>query len=336
MNAAAIATRPTMRGLLLRAALLVAAAAALLALGCGDGGLARTPMVDDPFSGGYPTYRDDDSGITAILGTPDLGVGTHRVAFTLSDREGLVRLPAVDVRTHYLDEGATAAEGARQVTSASFAEFPDGTRGLFIAPLEFDRAGEWGLEVSVPRGDGSTATLLLAFPVAEEASAPVVGEPAPPSVHRTARDVESLHELTTGSAPVPALYEQTVAEALEAERPFLVVFASPAFCTNPLCGPQVEEAGELWEEYGDRMTFIHVDLYENPHEIQGDLDRAVRTPVLEEWGLHTDEWTFIVGADGLVQARFESFVPRDELAAALDEVIEAEATTARAPAAGAR
>ena len=102
----------------------------------------------------------------------------------------------------------------------------------------------------------------------------------------------------------------------------VVVFASPAFCTTALCGPQVEVLGELQARHGDRASFIHVDLYENPHEIQGDLARGIRTPILEEWGIETDEWTFIVDERGNVAARFEAFVTRVELEDALLRVID--------------
>ncbi len=114
----------------------------------------------------------------------------------------------------------------------------------------------------------------------------------------------------------------SLAEAVEEGRPLVVVFASPAFCTNALCGPQVEVLSELASQYGERANFVHIDLYENPHEIKGDLDRAVRTPILEQWGLETDEWTFVVDGDGVVAARFEAFVTRVELEEALLRVLE--------------
>ena len=101
----------------------------------------------------------------------------------------------------------------------------------------------------------------------------------------------------------------------------MVVFASPAFCTNAVCGPQVEIASELRETYGEQFDFIHVDLYTNPHEIQGDLSKAQLTPLLDEWGLVSQEWTFIVGSDGVVTHRFENFAPKPELIEALDSVI---------------
>lgn len=311
----------------LAAVALAALAALLLVVACGGGssGPRPVPTVVDPFSGGYPTYRDAASGITAILGTPDLGVGSFRVAVALSDRSGLIRFPAVAVETYYYgrDSGRAGGtpEGPVQRAEASFFVFPDGGRGLYTAALSFDRAGTWGLLVAIPRPEGAAVPLMLTFPVAARASAPTVGDPVPASRNRTARDVTSLAQLSTGSDPQPALYGQTVAEALAARRPFVVVFASPAFCTNPLCGPQVEELGLLAQRYAGRAGFIHIDLYEHPDQIKGDLARAVRSPILQEWGLHSDEWTFVVGADGRVVARFEAFVPADELEAALQRAL---------------
>ena len=49
---------------------------------------------------------------------------------------------------------------------------------------------------------------------------------------------------------------------------------------------------------------------------------TIRSPVLEEWGLETDEWTFILDATGRVTHRFEAFVPIEELEPALVSVIQ--------------
>ena len=160
--------------------------------------------------------------------------------------------------------------------------------------------------------------------MAERTRAPAVGEPAPASANRTLRDAASVAELSTGAEPDPELYRLTIAEALAAEgRPLVVVFASPGFCTNALCGPQAEVASVLRERHGDRADFIHVDLFENPHEVRtGGLDAAIETPLLEEWGLETDEWTFVIDGGGIVAARFEAFAPEAELEAALLAVLE--------------
>lgn len=297
--------------------------ASLLLAACG--GARTASKVDDPFSGGYPTFRDEATGITAIIGTPDLGVGTFRVAIALNDRTGLIRFPALGLESYRpgaTGSGNTAGGAPAERVTAGFFAFPDGIRGLYAASMTFDRAGTWMITAAVPRAAGSTARITIPVTIAERASAPGVGARAPASKNRTAKDVPSLDRLTTGSAPDPALYRHRIADSLAAHRPLVVVFASPAFCTTPLCGPQVEEASELATAFGDRVDFVHIDLFDNPHEIKGDLKRAVRSPLLKEWGLRTDEWTFVIDANGTVVARFEAFVPRTELEAALKRALD--------------
>ena len=300
---------------------LLAALAVVWATACGDGSTAavQTPTgAGSALGGGYPEHRDAGSGISVILGTPDLAVGRHRVAFVLSDAEGLVRLPLVRVASYAPGAADTPAESA----SAQFYEFPLGVRGIFVATLEFDRPGEWQLDVQVPRPDGTVPTLRFPFEVAERTRAPAVGDPAPRSTSRTLDDVDSIEDLSTGVDPDPAVYALSIDEALDLGRPLVVVFASPGFCTNALCGPQAEMLTELREVYAADANFIHVDLFENPQELRaGDLDVAIRTPLLAEWGLATDEWTFIVGADGRITHRFEAFTPRAELEPALRSVL---------------
>ena len=271
---------------------------------------------DEGFEASYPQYSDEASGLILVFGTPDLGPGPQRIAFVLSDNEGIVRLPIVSI--------SASLDGGEAVTAiARYFDFPEGIRGLYVGEIEFDQVGEWLIEVSLPRPDGSLAVLSFPAEVAERTLAPDVGDPAPASLNRTLDDVESVYQLSTGAEPDPALYELTVAEAIEAGRPFVIVFASPGFCTNALCGPQAEILTVLRERHGDRANFIHVDLYENPEEIRTmGLGVAIETPLLREWGLHTPEWTFIVGADGLVAGRFEAFAPEEELEEALIAVLD--------------
>ncbi|MDA0302384.1 MAG: hypothetical protein O2822_07645 [Chloroflexi bacterium] len=299
----------------MRLAITTVILAALVLAACGP----SASTSGDPFGSAYPTVRDQATGITAILGTPDLGVGTFRVAIALSDRSGLVRFPSLVFESRR--SGSAAPEPPVERTEAAFHAFPDGIRGLHSTAMTFDRAGDWTISASVPRPDGSTALISIPVTIAERASAPVIGSSAPKSKNRTARDVPSLDHLTTGTEPDAALYQHRVADSIAAGRPLVVIFTSPAFCTTPLCGPQVEEASDLVKQYGDRVGFVHIDLFENPHEIKGDLSRAKRSPLLKDWGLRTDQWTFVIGADGRVAARFEAFAPRAELERAITRAL---------------
>ena len=321
-----------------RAGAAVALATALLFVACGgdDAGAddsvaaATTPgeaaggVERSLLDGQYPRFVDRSNGLITVLGTPDLAVGRHRVGFVLSDAEGLIRLPVVRVESLYLGEEGAATPGEPVAEAlARFSEFPFGVRGIYVAELEFDRAGGWALRITVPRPDGTNAVTAIDFAVAARTLAPAVGEAAPRSSNRIASDVESLHELSTGAEPDPALYELTIAQALDEALPLVIVFASPGFCTNALCGPQAEVLSELRQQYQERANFIHVDLYTNPTAIRsGGLQVAERTAVLAEWGLVTSEWTFVIDASGSVAARFEAFAPFAEVEAALLAVLD--------------
>lgn len=312
------------------------AAATLLALvaslACGDdmSEATGTPKVlavpggavavDDPFSGGYPTFDDPATGLRIVFGTPDLGPGASRVSLALFDDVGVISEPTLRAVTRHYPDGAEAAFAEVEEADLVFRPFPTGGRGIYTGTLTLAEAGLWSLALAVPV-DGSIATVVIPFAVAEATEAPAVGSEAPASEHRSAADVDDLHDLTTAGTPDARLYETTIAAARASGMPFVVTFASPAFCTNALCGPQVEVLSKLHDRYASEVAFIHVDLYENPSELQRDFTLARRTPVLREWGIQTDEWTFVVDADGIVRARFEGFAPIEEVEPALLAVL---------------
>ena len=268
------------------------------------------------------TVVSEDIG--AELATPDIAVGDRRWAAVLFDDSGTLKFPILRAASYFYPdgvEGSAPREGPIQEVTARYHAFPLGTRGIYVAQLEFDRVGDWSVEAAVPSPDGTPRLVEIRFPVFEQTASVDLGQRPPASMNRTIDDVESIAELTTGSQHDPELYSLTVSEALAEGRPFVVVFASPAFCTNAVCGPQVEVASTLREKYGDQAEFIHVDLYDNPHEIKGDLSLAVVSPLLKEWGLVSQEWTFVMDADGAVAARFENFVPEAELEEALQTIL---------------
>ena len=265
--------------------------------------------------GGYPVFISS-AGFTVALGTPDLGLGQQRVSIVVESDDGLVEFPALALSYWPVASGPESASDAL----AAYTLFPDGIRGFHVAQLTFDQAGDWVLSIRTPSLDGFI-DIPIAITVREQTLAPAVGQQPPASINRTLRDVAGAEELSTAAEPDAMLYELTIAEALENGEPFVVVFASPGFCTNAFCGPQVEVLTELRLLYPTGVRYIHVDLYENPLNVRRG-EPPQRTPLLEEWGLHTDEWTFIVDGDGQVVARFEAFAPIEEVEAALAAVLE--------------
>ena len=268
----------------------------------------------------------DPTAITPILATTVLEVGVQRVAFLLTTSKGLIKAPIALVTPVYLDDDGTPGETPGITTEAAFNLWPYGVRGSYSTYATFDRAGRWRLNIQVDNPNGVDQT-HIDVEVMERSPVPAVGSMALLSVTKTLGGEVSIEQITTDYNPDPDLYQVTIKEAVENPLPSVVVFASPAFCTSPTCGPQVDTVSELKDEHSGQANFIHVEIYDNPAEIKGDLDRADIFSVVDDWGLTSIEdyfnesWTFILDANGRIEERFEGFATLDELEAALLRVL---------------
>ena len=297
----------------------------IIAAACAAPSLDETPPADSRAAALEPMRGPvSEDGLQAIFATPDLGVGRHRVAFALTSRTGLIDAPSATVQSFYAPpEDAAAALGEPvQTALALFRPFPLVERGLYATSVTFDRPGRWALMATVLGSDGQPKRARLYFDVPERSVAPAPGSAAPPSDSKTAADVDSLSQLTTGSEPDADLYRVSIADAVESGLPAVIVMASPAFCISAVCGPQVEVLSELKNEFAGQANFIHVDFYDNPDEIQGDLSRAVISPTVREWRLPSPEWTFVIDRRGVIADRFEGFATLEELRQSLLGVLE--------------
>ena len=271
----------------------------------------EVPLITGPVS---------QDGLQAIFATSDLGVGRNRIGFVLTSPSDFVRVPETTVSSLFFADTDSKGE-VRDTVQAVFRPWPYGVRGLYTTHLTFDKPGRWGISISVPGNEGGSQEAQLFFEVKDAPSAVPVGAPAVASRNKTLDDVEGLEELSTGSLQDPDLYRVTIADAVSSSLPTVVVMASPAFCTNAVCGPQVEVLQELKDKYKGQSNFVHVDIYDNPREIQGDLTKARLSPIVSDWGLPSIEWTFVIDRQGIVTARYEGFATFDELEQALQEVI---------------
>ena len=193
--------------------------------------------------------------------------------------------------------------------------------GLYTANFDFDRAGAWGVAANYVDHLGSSVTVSAGIEVKPKAATPAIGERPPASVTKLAKDFEDLKDMTSDPEPDEELYALTVAEGLETGKPLVVAFSTPAFCRTATCGPQLDVIKDLKDYYYRDVNFIHVEVYDKPAEIDGNLSSAPLAQAMIDWGLPTEPWTFIMDADGVVAAKFEAFATKDELEAALDAVL---------------
>lgn len=282
------------------------AAAALLA-GCGGG--------SDAPEGSLQARLDEQPGedVGLILGTSDFAVGENRVSFLVVGKNAkVVATPTARV---YLAR-SLAEKPESTATARLLALDPQGqgrhtqthaepdTESLFVTRLNFRAAGTYWFVVDLP---GRATQGLAAVKVKRKPAAPAVGERAIPSDNPTLADAPAA-EITTARPPDTELLRSSVADAMAAKVPFVVVFATPSYCSSRTCGPTVEIVDEVRRRLSPTRTrFIHVEVYEDNDPSKG------LNEFLEEWRLPTEPWIFVVSSSGVITARFEGSASVEEL-----------------------
>ena len=189
--------------------------------------------------------------------------------------------------------------------------------GFYSALVNLDKPGDWGVEMQVvSQNPPFNGKLLPRFNVIERGSTPAVGSAAPKTVNRTVKDVADLAQIDSSAKPSPEMHTTTVAAAIEAGKPALVLFAVPGFCESRLCGPELEIMRKLLPKYQSKAEFIHIEFYENP-------GASARVPVqaVVDWNLRSEPWFFVIDAKGLIAAKFEGPASLQELEEALQKVV---------------
>lgn len=182
---------------------------------------------------------------------------------------------------------------------------------LYVARFSVPGPGKYVL-AAVPVGarpiQGATE-----LDVRNKTRSPAIGSEAiasrTPTLASTHGDVKAL---TTRVPPDLALLRYSVAGSLHAHKPFVVVFATPKFCTSRTCGPVVDVVQQVAARFrGGPVRFIHVEVYERNDPSKG------YNRWMKEWHLPGEPWTFLVGADGRIKAKFQGSFSAAELTAAV-------------------
>jgi hypothetical protein len=147
---------------------------------------------------------------------------------------------------------------------------------------------------------------------------PAVGARAYPSNTPTlASTGGNLKKLTTSVPPDRPLLHYSIADSLSKHVPFVVTFATPRYCTSRVCGPVVDVVEHVRRRVaGSGIRFIHVEIYKNNDPRKG------RNKWVAQWRLPSEPWTFVVGRDGLIKAKFEGSVSAGELGSTIKSVLK--------------
>ncbi len=299
---------------------------ALLAVACNavGGGVPTATPTQAPV-GGYPGWPPNAaSDLIPIPVSTELVVGPNRMLVNLitQQNEPLASPDRpVQFRLYNLAEDAATP---KIDTPATYLPTIQGLPGLYRASVSFNGAGFWGLETVTTEADGTHRTGRMVFQVAQTGSTPAIGAQAPTSDTPTATTPDGIAHISSDTKPDPDFYKVSEPDALAQHKPFVIVFATPAFCRSATCGPTLNLVKQAAADYKDKLTFIHMEPYELTYTngqlqpVLSEDDLPIPDDATNIWGLPTEPYTFVVDANGKITAKFEGVVSIDELRAALD------------------
>ena len=308
------------------------AAAALLA-GCGGSDTTKDPAANVPASGGVRAKVRAAQAVTAAdfpavkgrtlqqvadaggSGGPELGMassvftpGENRVAFgVIDDRSGFVYGKTAVYVAPGPDRPARGPFPAPadvlltqgRYRSKQAATEADPFAAVYAAQVKFDKPGAYAILALTKDGDKTLASPghLQVVDKARD-RIPEVGERAPDV--RTDTVASARGDLASIDTRVPPsdMHAKSFADVV-GKKPVALLFATPQLCQSRVCGPVVDEALQLKSRYGDRIEFIHQEVYAD-----NDPKKGLRDP-LRRFNLATEPWLFVVGRDGRITARLE-------------------------------
>jgi hypothetical protein len=277
-------------------------------------------------AGVAPAASTDGSGLQAVVVTTSTWAGRATVLIALEEADGSpVGATPMPVTARFENPVADASRAVE--ATGRIVRPPGGQRDLVRFEATLPDPGRW--QVTVATGTRHATTSLQ---VRDAAGLPVRGTAAPSVVTPTANDVLfDYAKLTPDPHPNPAFYGRSVAAALKAGLPFVLVLDSAGFLETPACGSALSILHRTALDVPG-LTVIHVEPYLT-RLAAGSLtldppDGPARlAPWSVAWGLDAPElgtgsipWIFVVDADGVVHAVFQGVMGSEEIALAMADV----------------
>jgi hypothetical protein len=230
--------------------------------------------------------------------------------------------PAAKAQAQALDQlaiGPYPASIESLVTQPAFrakttTDDPDAASVVYSTQVDFPSKGDWAIAALIKQDGEVKGTLLPSAVVGEFNGVPRPGEKAPLIHTPTAEDAGGDLAQVTTRIPPDTQNRVDYADALGKE-PIVLLFATPQFCQSRVCGPVVDVAEQVKQEYGDEAAFIHMEIFND-----NDPGKGVRQQV-RAFNLPSEPWLFTIDRQGRVSSAIEGAFGLEALTAAVKKVV---------------
>ncbi len=251
-------------------------------------------------------------GPTLALASSVLTTGPNRIAFGVIDQEGqpvygptvlyVASTPGAPAKGPYAAPADVLLTQARY-RSKQAATASDPFVAVYGARLPFDKAGRWTVLSATRTSDGSLVGTRGSVNVTAPSQDPIpeVGQKAPAVHTDTLASAKGDVSKIDTRVPPSDMHDVDFAEVV-GKKPVALLFSTPQLCSSRVCGPVTDIELQMKAKYGDRMTFIHEEVYQD-----NDPNKGLRAPLLA-FHLRTEPWLFVVDRTGKITARLEGSI----------------------------
>ena len=192
---------------------------------------------------------------------------------------------------------------------------PDAASVVYSADVDFPSDGEWRVAAIVKHDGEVKGALLSSAIVGEYSKVPQPGQKAPKIHTPTADDVGGDLAKITTRIPPDTQNRVDYADALGKE-PIMLLFATPQFCQSRVCGPVVDVAEQVKQEYGDEAAFIHMEIWKD-----NDPSTEMTRPQVRAFNLPSEPWLFAINRQGRVSSVIEGAFGVEAMTAAVKKAV---------------
>jgi hypothetical protein len=292
--------------------------------------IAELPAAEDPRPGEFPAVAGRSLKQLAQLvdGTAQLGAATgtytpgiRRLAFALTDRSQrfiyaptaiyIAPTPSSPAQGPFLAPADPMAVAPRYRSQQNAG--PGGIRAIYRTQVPVARSGVYDLLAITHAGRrliGSTGEIAAAVsnPI------PGVGQRPPAISTETLAAAGGNESLVTTRLPPENMHSESFNQVL-GKRPIALLFSTPELCTSRVCGPVTDIAVQLQHEFGNRVTFIHQEIYVGNQPTKG------LRPQLAAFHIETEPWLFTIDRHGVITARLEGAFGINEARQAIEAAL---------------
>ncbi|WP_028059068.1 hypothetical protein [Candidatus Solirubrobacter pratensis] len=174
---------------------------------------------------------------------------------------------------------------------------------VYGAHVPFSKSGRYAVLSATKTSGGALTGATATVDVVAKSADPIpeVGTKAPKVHTDTLASAKGDVTKIDTRQPPSDMHAVDFADVV-GKKPVALLFSTPQLCQSRVCGPVTDIALQMKSSYGDRMDFIHQEVY-----VDNNAQKGLRKPLLE-FHLQTEPWLFVVNKQGIITARLEGSI----------------------------